>query len=177
MKISRRAFNLFLVGLAALAAGCGSAEKKKEEKPGKEASAMRFHLETNRDGTDKNTTILVYRARPIQVQVERGVALDEGMMASASVVDVDQMGGYGIKILFDDAGKRALETLTIAHKGRHLAIFAQWTEARWLAAPLIQKRISDGVFIFTPDASREECDRIVLGLNNVIKKVKKPFVF
>lgn len=178
MKISRLAFNLFLVSLAVALAGCGSTEKNKEnKKDSKEATSLRFHLETNADGTDHNVPILIYRARPMRMQIERNSALDEAMMASAAVVDVDQMGGYAIKIVFDDAGKRALDTLTIANKGRHLAIHAQWTEARWLAAPLIQRRMADGVFIFTPDASREECDRIVLGLNNVIKKVKKPFVF
>ena len=54
---------------------------------------------------------------------------------------------------------------------------ARWTETRWLAAPLITKRISDGVFIFTPDASKEETERIVNGLKNVIKQLQKPYVF
>ena len=43
----------------------------------------------------------------------------------------------------------------------------------WLAAPMTNKRISDGVLVFTPDASREEADRIVLGLNNVAKEAQK----
>jgi len=35
-----------------------------------------------------------------------------------------------------------------------------------LAAPLIQRRISDGVLSFTPDATRADTDEIALGLNN-----------
>ena len=45
-------------------------------------------------------------------------------------------------------------------------------ENRWLAAPVIPSRIGNGVLTFTPDASREEADQIVLGLNNVAKKVQ-----
>jgi hypothetical protein len=46
-------------------------------------------------------------------------------------------------------------------------------ESRWLAAPIVRKRIGDGKLIFTPDATREECDTIVTGLNAVAKKVKE----
>jgi hypothetical protein len=43
----------------------------------------------------------------------------------------------------------------------------------WLAAVLIRDRISDGLFRFTPDASREEGNRIVRGLRNVIAEGSK----
>jgi hypothetical protein len=46
-------------------------------------------------------------------------------------------------------------------------------DPRWLAAPQITKHLSAGVFTFTPDATREEAERIVTGLNNVAEKVKK----
>ena len=56
-----------------------------------------------------------------------------------------------------------------------IAIFSQFGEEmkdyRWLAAPVINRRISDGVLVFTPDATREEAEEIALGLNNVAKKV------
>jgi hypothetical protein len=38
----------------------------------------------------------------------------------------------------------------------------------WLAAYLIRERDSSGIFRFSPDASREETQRIVKGLKNVI---------
>ena len=46
-------------------------------------------------------------------------------------------------------------------------------ESAWLAAVLIRGRISNGMFRFTPDVSREEGIRIVRGLRNVIAKEKK----
>jgi hypothetical protein len=58
-----------------------------------------------------------------------------------------------------------------------LVVNCRWTENRFLGAPLITKRITDGVFVFTPDATREEAERIVAGLNNVIAKLKKPYTF
>jgi hypothetical protein len=50
-------------------------------------------------------------------------------------------------------------------------------ESRWLAAPVIPRRISNGVLTFTPDASREEADLIAIGLNNVAKKVQDDLKF
>lgn len=46
-------------------------------------------------------------------------------------------------------------------------------ESGWLAAVLIRDRISNGVFRFTPDASRPEGLRIVRGLRNILKDKKK----
>ena len=70
-----------------------------------------------------------------------------------------------------------LEQYSAANPGKHFAIFGQWGEkladGRWLAAPLITHRIADGMLSFTPDMSREEADRLVLGLNNVAKKILK----
>ena len=119
----------------------------------------------------------VYRAQPVYICVERNAALDEGFMKKAEVVDVDEHGGFAIKITFTPDGTRQLDYLTTANKGKRLAVQARWKEDRWLAAPIITKRIADGVFIFTPDATREEADRIVHGLENVIKKLSKPYVF
>lgn len=45
-------------------------------------------------------------------------------------------------------------------------------ESGWLAAVLIRRRIANGEFIFTPDASRAEGIRIVRGLRNVLAKEK-----
>ena len=58
-----------------------------------------------------------------------------------------------------------------------IAVFGQWgeqkTDGRWLAWPLITHRVADGVLSFTADMSRAEADRLVLGLNNVAKKMLK----
>ena len=49
----------------------------------------------------------------------------------------------------------------------------QVRQSGWLAAVLIRDRYPNGVFLFTPDASREEVARIVRGLKNVIVANKK----
>jgi len=174
MKISLARINIILALVLIPLLGCKTTEEKTKAK---EATFLRLFLETNRDGTGHNFDIQVYRASPITLTVERDAVLDEGFMQAADLVDVDALGGVGIKITFTDDGARRLDNLTTANKGRHLAVQASWTESRWLAAPLITRRISNGVLVFTPDASREEVERIVNGLKNVIKKLQAPYVF
>src|SRR5215213_3241800 len=172
MKLSFVRFNIILALALFFTAGCKTSEEKKKAK---EATFMRFHLETNVDGTQHNSAVTVYRASPMVIGVEKNASLDEEMMDKAEMVVADEFGSPAIKITFNDQGRRRLDYVTSTYKGRRLAIQARWTEPRWLGAPLITKRISDGVFIFTPDATREETERIVHGLNNVIAKLKKPY--
>jgi hypothetical protein len=42
-----------------------------------------------------------------------------------------------------------------------------------MAAPEIIAKNSSGRLVFTPDATREEADRMVRGLNNVAKKIEQ----
>ena len=90
---------------------------------------------------------------------------------------IDVVGGFALRIRFDHPGTALLEEYTAANHGRKIAVFSQFGEKikdyRWLAAPIIARRITDGVFTFTPDATREEAEEIALGLNNVAKKVQK----
>jgi hypothetical protein len=172
MKLPLSRFNIILALLLLLPGGCKTTEEKKKAK---EATFLRFHVETNVDGTAHNTRVPIYRAQPMLLGVERDAVLDEGFMDKVELVAADEFGNHAIKITFDDNGKRRLDNVTSMYKGRRLAVQARWTEDRWLAAPLITKRITDGVFIFTPDASREETERIVAGLKNVIAKLKKPY--
>ena len=39
------------------------------------------------------------------------------------------------------------------------------------------RTITNGVLIFTPDATREEAERIVLGINNAAEELGKAYVF
>ena len=178
MMISRSAFNIYLCALLVAAAfgaaGCKTTEQKKKDK---EATSLRFHLEVNRDGTQGNSPVPVYRKSPINVNISRQPFLDEGYITEAAVVDVDNMGGFGIRVRFDDHGRGVLESVTTSYKGQRIVIYAQFGEVRWLAAPVIKQRISDGEFVFTPDATREEADRIVRGVNNVVKAVRKQSKF
>ena len=172
MKLPLSRFNIILAMLLLLPLGCKTSEERKRAK---EATFVRFHVESNVDGTQHNMRVPVYRSNPMLVGVERNAVLDEGFMDKVELVAADEFGNQAIKITFNDAGKKRLDYVTSSYKGLRLVVQARWTETRWLAAPLITRRISDGVFIFTPDASREECERIVSGLNNVIAKLKKPY--
>ncbi len=168
MTIRFNSFNIHLLLLAVwvgLAAGCKTTEERKQ---GKEASTLRFHLEVNPDGTHHNATVTVYG---IPVNAQREPFLDEGSILEASVVDT--LGGFALKVQLDRHGTFVLDNMTTSSKGQRIAVFSQFGQARWLAAPVINKRISDGVFVFTPDATKEEAERIARGLNNVAKATKK----
>lgn len=169
-----RRFNIILVILFAAALGCKTSEEKSKDKT-KQASSIRFHVQTNPNDTGRTVQVSVFRSQPLLVTIDRNAALDEGYLEKAEVVDADDHGGTAIKLTFNAAGARRLDALTIEHRGKHVAIHAGWTDSRWLAAPLITKRINDGIFIFTPDASREEAERIVNGLQNVIKKLNERY--
>ncbi|NBQ25800.1 MAG: hypothetical protein EBU26_16355, partial [Verrucomicrobia bacterium] len=83
---------------------------------------------------------------------------------------------------FDETGTRRLETITTVNRGRRLAIFARFMNdeiehARWLGAPVIEQTIKDGRLSFTPDATREETQQLIDGLNAAAEEIKKPYVF
>jgi SecDF, P1 head subdomain len=107
--------------------------------------------------------------------VDKEPILTELNMAQAKVVDV--VGGFAIRLEFDRQGSWILEQSSVDNLGRRFAIYCEFgpklTEKRWLAAPIVSHRITDGVLVFTPDATREEADELVLGLNNIARGVKK----
>jgi preprotein translocase subunit SecD len=172
MKFQTVQFNLILAaGGMLLQAGCALPGPD----PGsvKHPTQLHFHLEVNRDGTDKNHPVTVNRASPFSVNVQRDAFLTEYQIMEAAVVD-DSYGGFFIRVQLNKQGTWLLEQFTTANKGKRVALFCQFDKnTRWLAAPVMDKRIADGKFSFTPDASREEADRIVLGLNELGEQVKK----
>ena len=165
MKIRCAVINTILPWvLIALTAGCAATRNK--FKP--EETALRLHLEVTPDGTAHNAPVAIFRASPIFVNVEKDPFLNEALIQKAEVVD--DLGGFSIRVHFDQKGAWLLENVTTANKGRRIAIFSQFSATRWLAAPVLMRRITDGILQFTPDATREEADRLVRGLNNVAKK-------
>ncbi|MBM3882139.1 MAG: hypothetical protein FJ387_20860 [Verrucomicrobia bacterium] len=168
MKLGIRRFNTYLalVGVACLAVGCAGSGKGSRRA---EASTLRLHLETDTPPGDKSAVVPVYRASPVPVQVTKAPFLDEGHLIDAAVVDV--VGGFAIQVRYDFHGTLALQNATTAHRGRRLAVHTMFTEARWLAAPIMATPIMDGVLTFTPDATREEAERIVRGLNNLATRL------
>ncbi|MGC8829236.1 MAG: SecDF P1 head subdomain-containing protein [Verrucomicrobiia bacterium] len=152
------------------ASGRNDSAPKPKKSMWKDATQISFHVEMNPDGSDRCVQAKIYRNNPITLVVDRSPVLHEGFIERADVIDF--MGTYAIRIKFDRTGTLLLDNVTTSNKGRHLAIFCYFTDARWIGAPLITQRISDGVFVFTPDATRDETERIVRGLNNVAKAIQ-----
>jgi len=175
MMIRWERFNTYLLAAVAAAAavvcGCESTGKPGSKKL---LSVLRLHVAASPDATGAQKTITVYRQNPVNISVEKQPFLSEGNVAEAKVIDV--VGGFALSIKFDQLGTSLLEEYTAANRGRRIAVFTQFGEkiehSRWLAAPVIG-RIADGVFTFTPDATREEAEQIALGLNNLARKVQK----
>ncbi|MCL5098892.1 MAG: hypothetical protein M1608_15430 [Candidatus Omnitrophica bacterium] len=172
MKSWLSRFNIYLLaGLLAATAGCQTGGQDKDDK---KVSTLRLQLEVNADGSGRNGPVKILRNDPVIINVENAPFLTEVDVEKAEVID--EPGSSAIKVQFKAPdGVRLLEMVTTANKGKRIAVFSQFGDARWLAAPLISQSITNGVFIFTPDANREETERIVLGLNNVAKEIKKKY--
>ncbi len=174
MVTGRSRFNIYLLLLpAVLAAGCQSTKDGKDPKP---VATLEVHVEAQRDLMDFSMPVPVFREKPVMVNVDKNAFLTEAEVSEAKVIE-EAGGGFTIQIQFERRGSWLLENYTTTNPGKHLAIHCKFgpklKESRWLGAPVIRKRISNGILTFTPDASREEADQIVLGLNAVAKKVRE----
>ncbi len=159
--------NLLLAVLALLAAGCASLTSTN-----KEGSSLKFHIETNTGDPSRTGIAAVGRARPVHITIDLDPVIFENHIERAAVVDTAD-GGFAIWIKFNEFGTVLFETITTAHRSKRLVIGSRFTEARWLAAPMIVGTEKTGVIIFTPDATRPEADRIVRGLNNLLETARK----
>jgi hypothetical protein len=173
MNFCARRFNLYLTLLLAVAVcGCGTFTKKPPEK----VSAVRIHMEATVGVPGQTRTITVLRSNPLVVTVDINPILSEQNLIGAQMMETE--GGFAVRLQFDETGGWMLEQATAGNPGKHLVVFGQWGEkladGRFLAIPLINGRNSSGVLSFTPDASREEAQRFVEGLNNVCKLMHPP---
>jgi len=180
MKVCARRFNLFLLLTTALvlSGGCKTEKQHEQDKLNKVVGALRVHIEVVPDQMGTSQTISVLRSEPVVVTIMKEPVLTEANIILAKVIP--SPGGFSVAIQFDETGGLMLEQFSAANPGKHFVIYGQWSDkpadGRWLAAPLITHHISNGVLSFTPDASKEEMTQLVLGLNNVAKKVhKSPF--
>lgn len=164
MDFAPRRFNSYFLALlvAALAmsgAGCQTTARKGPH------TTLRLHAEAT-DNSVFTRKIEVFRAFPSRMVVDQSPLLTEVEVKEAAVVEA--LGGFALQIKFDRRGQWLLDRHSSLHRGRKLALFATFGEegrqARWLAAPVLSHRISDGQLIFTPDATREEAELIVAGL-------------
>ena len=160
-------FNIYLLLLASVLAwtGCQTAKAKRE----KQVAALRVHLEANPGPPGRDQQVSVLRSAPMQIAIEREPFLNEIHLASAELKDTP--GGFAITLKLNNKGRWLLEQFTATNPNKRLLIWTQFgvppeVKARWLAAPLITHPIKDGVLTFTPDATRDEAEQIVIGLNN-----------
>lgn len=173
MKSWRWNINAIFCALAmmSLLCACQSTKSSEEEKKAKEQTLLKVHIEKVADNKSDQADVPVYRQRPTWVHIDTKELLNNNDIVGASVVDVQ--GGFGIRLAFNPHGARVLENITARNMGKRLVIFAAWPEVRWLAAPMITHRMGNGELIFTPDATREEAERIVRGVNNLSAKLNK----
>lgn len=187
MKSWLRSFNIYLLG-AVLAGGCDSNHLSMR----KEYSTLRVYLE----GRAGESSLVQVTRDKIPMYVEAEPFLTEEDLSKARLVD-NPDGTYDIQVLFNDHGGVVLDMKTTSNRGRHLIIFSHfppkgWKEPQggsassganplpgqprisgWLSAPLIRNGLSNGSLLFTPDASHEEAERIVRGLNNMVSQLNK----
>jgi hypothetical protein len=176
MMIRWSRFNIYLVSALALGFVCGCHTEAR--KRNKVVSTFRVYLEAHPGVTNNTQKVSVFRDHPIQLTLEQNPVLTEAFVKETKIIEV--VGGFALQIQLDRTGGLLLEQCTTANRGLHLAIQSQFenpseeklNSTRWLAAPRIQSRIADGLLTFTPDATREEAERIALGLNNVAKKLE-----
>ena len=170
MKSRPARINCYLLAVAGaglLAVGCATGEKDEKH----QESSIRLHIEVSAVEAGNSTNALVGRSSPVPVTVSRDFFLSEFHTEAARVVDA--LGGFSIALQFNPEGTHLLEQYTTIYRGRRAGILAEFGQIRWIAAPILQSRITNGQFIFTPDTTREEAERIVRGLNRVAELVRK----
>lgn len=173
MKAYMRRFNLFLAMAVLLASLCGCSYFKKSDEP---TGALRIHIEVAADNAagsmSAGQTVSVFRSDPVSVTIDKDPILTEANLVAAKVISTPD--APAIEMRFDENGTWILEQYSASNPGRHFVIYGQWgkklKDGRWLAAPIITRRINDGILSFTPDMSRDEANQFVLGLNNVAKE-------
>jgi hypothetical protein len=175
MMIHWSRFNIYLVLALALGLSCGC--NTEEHKRGKVVAALQVYEEVSRGPNTPSQEVSIFRNHPVKFNLGKKPFLTEKFVKEAKVVNV--VGGFALQFQLDRQGTWLLEQYSTANHGMHMGIFCQFfnpheeklNEGRWLAAPRIQAKITDGLLVFTPDATREEAEQIVLGLNNVAKKL------
>jgi preprotein translocase subunit SecD len=170
IRVLRYNTYLLLPILLVCLAGCQSTERKQK----RQVTVLRVHVEVFADSIGLNKPVSIFRANPMTVSLKPDPFLTEAQVLGAKVIE--DPAGFSLQIKFDRRGTQLLESVTASNPGRHLAIFCEFGEkldkVRWLAAPVISRRISNGLLVFTPDADREEAEQVALGLNNVARETQ-----
>jgi hypothetical protein len=172
MNFCRLRFNLYLLpaALLALVTGCSSMNLFHHEK--EQVGILRIHVESESSAAGANKSISVLRSQPVEVNIATDPILTEADVLSARLLGGP--GGFSVELKFEETAGWRLEQYSATNPGKHLAIFAQWSDkladGRWLAAPIMQRRMAGGVLTFSADASHEEMETWVKALNALAKK-------
>jgi preprotein translocase subunit SecD len=174
MKFRVRQFNayLLLTLLVGGLIGCSTGGSHK-----KQLSSLRIFLEANTDDPASTDAAKIGRSSPVTVHVEKEPFLTEAHVKEAKVLDTE--GGFVLQIKFGKIGGQLLEQYTTANRGKRFAVYSRFfvpglnrlNDGRWLAAPKILKHMGDGLFTFTPDATRDEAIAIARGLTDIGRKL------
>lgn len=160
-------FNYYLLGLAlVVATGCVSSREREQRR---EQSEIQLFIEAESDIENKTAIAYVFRSAPVPVRIYKTPFLDGTDLVEANVADA--VGGFVVQLAFTAHGRLVLEQVTTARRGARIAVYGIFPTGRWLAAPIIPGRITNGVLTFTPDMTREEAERLVRGLNNVAARL------
>jgi len=175
MNFYMRRFNLFFwpAALGLLLSGCAAGHwGGLFHHHGAQIALLRVHVESESSLAGTTQTISVLRSQPVAVNISTDVIMTEADVVAARLLDAG--AGLAVEVKFEDTAGWRLEQYSAINPGKHLAIFAQWgnqpADGRWLAAPLMVRRMAGGVLVFTPDASHAEMEQWVKGLNETAKK-------
>jgi hypothetical protein len=177
MRNAMPCFNAVLAVLvfSSVCSSAADASSGKARRNAKPLKHIRLYLETRHDIPERSMEASVGRSSPMKFVVEKLPFLSEIHVERASLVE--ELGGFQLRIEFNRVGKQLLENYTSAAIHRHLLVMTDIDgDARWIAAPLIRRRIRDGVLVFSPDASRDEMNRLVEGLNREARKREKQWL-
>lgn len=147
-------------------------QKKKEKEDKKKYSITKFFLETPRGSQTFVQEVEIYRAYPEKISIGTREFLDDRDFRDVSLVDTED-GSFKIEFVLNSDGSSILQDITTRYRGRRMVIFTNFGDPRYMGAPKIERTISDGIVQITPDASREEAERFVLGMKNTIRKLKR----
>ena len=149
------------------------AQKAKEKEESKKLSLTEIYLETPKGSNTEVHEVQVFRAWPETISVSRKSFLDSRDFQSVSILKNEEDNTFQIEYILTAEGSSILQNITGRYRGRRMIIFANFGDPRYLGAPKIDKVITDGRIVITPDASLEEAERYILGMRNTIRTIKK----
>jgi len=166
-------FYLAIVASGLLFAGCQSEKSKRD----KEATMFQLHMETGPNAGRGSLMVNIGRTnQQFSIYVEMDSFIGGDYLDEANLIDSAD-GNFAIRLKFDTRGAMILQSKTSSNPGRRVAVECSFGKEegqhRWIAAPIVRRPITDGIFIFTPQVTHEEAERIVRGLNNIAKQYRK----